>query len=91
MLIIFHLFSSSTLRFSEIHRLLEGASHKVLTDQLRDLEQDGVISRTVHAEVPPRVEYKLTRDGLALQPALLALQQWSLSRTHSIVDSYAER
>ena len=59
-----------TRRFSELQRALESVSQKVLTAQLRELERDGVVMRTVHPEVPPRVEYSLTVLGQELLPVL---------------------
>jgi DNA-binding HxlR family transcriptional regulator len=75
-LILFHLFGSGVLRFSDIQRKLLGVSHKVLAAQLRELERDGVITRTVYPEVPPRVDYALTALGAALLPSLKALDHW---------------
>jgi DNA-binding HxlR family transcriptional regulator len=63
-------------RFTELQRALEGISQKVLTSQLRDLESDGVVRRHVHAEVPPRVEYRLTDLGRELIPVLEGLHAW---------------
>ena len=63
-------------RFNELHKNLDGISQKVLTDSLRSLEQDGLITRTVYAEVPPRVEYALSDLGLSLKPILDAMQTW---------------
>ena len=63
MVIIFHLFSRSVLRFSELRRAIPRVSQKMLIQQLRELERDGVVHRTVYPEVPPRVEYRLTRLG----------------------------
>ncbi len=63
-------------RFSDLQRALEGVSQKVLTSQLRDLETDGVVHRTVYPEVPPRVEYALTDLGVALLPVLDGLHAW---------------
>ena len=63
-------------RFNELHKDLDGISQKVLTDSLRSLEQDGLITRTVYAEVPPRVEYALSDLGLSLKPILDAMQTW---------------
>ncbi len=80
-LIIFHLFTAPVLRFSQLRRAIPDASQKMLTQQLRDLEANGVITRTVYPEVPPKVEYALSEDGLALRPALVALQTWAASRT----------
>ena len=79
-LIIFHLFSAPVLRFSELRRAIPGISQKMLIQQLRDLEKDGVVNRKVYPEVPPKVEYMLTKDGLALRPALRALKSWAASR-----------
>ena len=63
-------------RFNELHRDLEGISQKVLTDSLRQLESDGIITRTVYAEVPPRVEYALSSLGESMRPILDAMQAW---------------
>src|SRR5712672_4864069 len=79
-LILFHLFSTPVLRFSELRRAVSGISQKMLIQQLRDLEKDGVVHRKVYPEVPPKVEYTLTKDGVALRPALRALKSWAASR-----------
>ena len=63
-------------RFSDLQRALEGVSQKVLTAQLRDLEADGVVHRTIHPEVPPRVDYALTALGIELLPVLDGLHAW---------------
>lgn len=63
-------------RFNELRRNLEGISQKVLTESLRSLEEDGIVSRTVYAEVPPRVEYALTELGESMRPILDAMQAW---------------
>ena len=63
-------------RFNELQKDLDGISQKVLTDSLRSLEQDGLVTRTVYAEVPPRVEYALSDLGLSLKPILDAMQTW---------------
>ena len=63
-------------RFNELQKNLDGISQKVLTDSLRALEQDGLVTRTVYAEVPPRVEYALSNLGLSLKPILDAMQTW---------------
>ena len=80
-LILFHLFGAPALRFSELRRAITGVSQKMLIQQLRDMEKDGIVERKVYPEVPPRVEYSLTKAGTALRPALKALQSWALSRT----------
>lgn len=66
-----------TMRFGELQRALEGVTPKVLTRQLRDLEADGLVTRTVHPEVPPRVEYALTKLGEGLLPILGKLHDWA--------------
>lgn len=63
-------------RFGELKKSLSGVSQKVLTAQLRDMEQSGLLTRTVYAEVPPHVEYSLTPLGRSLKPILDALQTW---------------
>ncbi len=66
-------------RFNELHKNLEGISQKVLTDSLRSMEADGLITRTVYAEVPPRVEYALSELGETLRPILDAMEAWGTS------------
>ncbi len=80
MLIIFHLFDGKTLRFSELERLIPAITQKMLIQQLRKLEADGIVLRTQYPEVPPRVEYSLTKWGQAMCPALDALLQWAARR-----------
>lgn len=63
-------------RFNELKKNLEGVSQKVLTDSLRSMEEDGIITRTVFPEVPPRVEYALSPLGESMRPILDAMQLW---------------
>lgn len=63
-------------RFNELQKSLEGISQKVLTDSLRSMEADGIISRTVYPEVPPRVEYALSELGETMRPILNAMKAW---------------
>jgi len=63
-------------RFNELKKDLEGISQKVLTDSLRSMEADGIITRTVYPEVPPRVEYALTELGKSLKPILDSMRAW---------------
>ena len=65
-------------RFHELKKSLEGISQKVLTDSLRSMEEDGIITRTVYAEVPPRVEYALSDVGESMRPILDAMKEWGL-------------
>lgn len=80
MLILFHLFSGDALRFSELERAIPTVSQKMLIQQLRQLESDGVVQRIVYPEVPPKVEYRLTPWGQDLCPALDTILTWAESR-----------
>lgn len=65
-----------TRRFSELRSSLAGISPKTLTDRLRELESSGLVERTFHQEIPPRVEYRLTPRGRTLEPVIAALAAW---------------
>lgn len=65
-------------RFNELKKDLEGISQKVLTDSLRSMEADGIITRTVYPEVPPRVEYALSDLGESMRPIMDAMEAWGL-------------
>jgi len=80
LLILFHLFGGQVLRFSDLERAIPAISQKMLAQQLRQLEADGIVVRTVHNQVPPKVEYRLTSWGQSLCPALDALLEWSEKR-----------
>ena len=80
MVIIFHLFDRSVLRFSELERAIPGVSQKMLIQQLRELERDGIVARTIYPQVPPKVEYRLTDWGRAMCPALDSLLEWAAAR-----------
>lgn len=75
-LLILHNLLQRPWRFNELRKDLEGISQKVLTDSLRSMEADGIIDRTVYAEVPPRVEYALNELGETLRPILDAMEVW---------------
>ena len=66
-----------TRRFNELRRLVPKLTQRMLTNQLRELERDGLITRKIYAQVPPKVEYSITDLGKSLEPVLLALKQWS--------------
>ena len=80
LVILFRLFGGNVRRFSDLERTIEGISQKMLTQQLRQLERDGIVRRTVYPEVPPKVEYALTDWGQALCPALDGLLKWMAKR-----------
>ncbi len=77
--ILFRLFDG-TKRFNELRRLHPNITQRMLTNQLRELERDGLVHREVYAQVPPKVEYSLTPDGRTLKPVLAALEQWGESQ-----------
>lgn len=81
--IVFQLLSG-TKRFKELHRSFRGITHRMLTLQLRELENDGVIQRTVYPEIPPKVEYSLTAFGQSLQPILLLMREWGEQYTTKV-------
>jgi DNA-binding HxlR family transcriptional regulator len=74
--ILWHLFTG-TKRFSELRRALPDCTQKMLTQQLRELERDGVVRRKVYPEVPPKVEYSLTERGMSLKPVVKAMCAWA--------------
>ncbi len=74
--ILWHLLNEGTLRFNELGRRAPSATPRMLTTQLRELEQDGLVHRQVYAQVPPKVEYSLTERGRELEPVLIALKSW---------------
>src|ERR1700676_2866946 len=80
LLILFHLFGGKMLRFSDLERAIPAISQKMLIQQLRQMENDGIVRRIVHHQVPPKVEYGLTDWGQALCPALDALLKWAALR-----------
>ena len=77
--ILFHL-AKQTRRFSELRRDIQGVSQKVLTQQLREMERDGIVHRKVYAQVPPKVEYSLTVTGRSLLPVVKVMCQWGEAR-----------
>jgi DNA-binding HxlR family transcriptional regulator len=84
----------SRLRFRDVRTTVDGISAKVLTDTLRDLERDGLVSRHVYAEVPPRVEYELTPLGQTLHAPLQALGRWAEAHIEEVLaarESYDAR
>lgn len=84
-IIVCQLFAAKApLRFSELERRVEGVNQKMLIQQLKQLEADGIVSRVLFPEVPPRVEYSLTELGQALGPAMVALIDWALLRRETL-------
>ena len=79
--IVWKLADVGTLRFSQLRDALPGITQKVLTQQLRELEADGVVFRRVYPQVPPKVEYSLTTMGKTLTPVINAMCNWGRNRT----------
>ncbi len=75
---------AGTQRFGELRKTLPGISQKVLTDNLRSMEDDGILTRTVYPEVPPRVEYSLTELGNTMRPILKAMESWGLGYQETV-------
>lgn len=73
---ILHMLSDGTMRFGDLKKNIPPVSQKMLTQQLRELESDGIVKRTIYAEVPPKVEYSLTDRGRSLKPILDDLYNW---------------
>ncbi|MBD2512449.1 helix-turn-helix domain-containing protein [Nostoc sp. ATCC 53789] len=69
-------------RFGELQRALPGVTQKMLTQQLREMEQDGIIHREVYPQIPPKVEYSLTHLGETLQPILYAMHEWAVQHSN---------
>ena len=80
LVILFHLFGGQVQRFSDLERRVTGISQKMLAQQLRQMEADGIVERTVHQQVPPKVDYRLTGWGQKLCPALDAMLKWAEQR-----------
>ena len=92
MAILFHLFGGidkkcQVMRFSELERAIPAISQKMLIQQLREFERDGIVLRTIYPQIPPRVEYQLTKVGIALRPALRALLAWAALRKEAMPPS----
>jgi DNA-binding HxlR family transcriptional regulator len=91
LVILFHLFGGNVLRFSELERAIPAISQKMLIQQLRQMEADGIVRRVVYHQVPPKVEYCLTEWGQALCPALDALLKWAAQQPGTLQRSAPSR
>ncbi|MDB5231423.1 MAG: HxlR family transcriptional regulator [Chitinophagaceae bacterium] len=76
--LVIHAISKKYNRFSLMHRVIPGISKQMLVNQLRELEADGILERIIYAEIPPRVEYKITKYGHSLMPIISVIQEWGL-------------
>ena len=91
LIILFQLFGGQVRRFSELERAMPGVSQKMLIQQLRQLEVDGVVARIVHHQVPPKVEYHLTDWGQSLCPVLDKLLLWAEAAPEEVRTQLIER
>lgn len=85
LLVILILSENKVLRFSELKKMIPDVSSRMLSSTLRTLEADGLVSRKVYPEVPPKVEYSLTETGLSLVPFIVQLTEWAQKHMKSIV------
>jgi DNA-binding HxlR family transcriptional regulator len=90
-ILLFHLITTPILRFGELRRRIPGATQRMLTLQLRELERDGCIERKVYPEVPLRVEYSVTPFGRTLEPVVKALCFWGMEHAHEVPGAVEER
>lgn len=84
-IILYHLLDN-TMRFNEIKRIMPKITTKILTNQLRELERDGLIERKIYAQVPPKVEYSITELGQTLRPLLQLLNQWGNNHISAVLE-----
>ena len=75
-IILLHLITEGTQRFSELKRLMPAITQKMLTKQLRELEDEDIINRVIYPQVPPKVEYSISEYGKSLQPVLAIMHEW---------------
>lgn len=90
-LVVYFLLLEGATRHGDLRRSLRGVSNKVLTQQLKELESDGIVLRTDHDENPPRVDYELTALGVSLAEALVPLCIWGTTNMASVARTFAER
>ena len=87
LVILFHLFGGRVLRFSDLEKAIPAITQKMLGQQLRGMEADGIVVRIAYPQVPPKVEYRLTEWGQSLCPALDAILKWADKRPRSLAVS----
>ncbi|HEY9746158.1 MAG TPA: helix-turn-helix domain-containing protein [Oculatellaceae cyanobacterium] len=88
-IVLYYLLKQPVMRFSDLRRVMPSVTHQMLAKQLRELESDGLIHRTVYPQVPPKVEYSLTEFGLTLEAVILAMKEWG--RLYSSRDDYGKK
>ncbi|QJD87091.1 winged helix-turn-helix transcriptional regulator [Cohnella herbarum] len=80
-IILLHLLNKGTTRFNELKRIVPGVTQRMLTKQLRELEDEDIIVRVVYPQVPPKVEYSISEYGKSLEPILMAMHEWGAAHT----------
>ncbi|MEK3886436.1 winged helix-turn-helix transcriptional regulator [Bacillus sp. FSL K6-3431] len=80
-IILLHLLTEGTLRFSELKRLMPDITQKMLTKQLRELEDEDIVNRVIYPQIPPKVEYSISEYGRSLQPVLDMMHKWGTAHT----------
>lgn len=89
--ILLYLLQEGTKRFSELKRSMPGITQKMLTKQLRELEEEDIIQRVVYPQVPPKVEYSITEYGRSLEPILEAMHEWGTKHTQHKMQKMNEK
>ncbi|MBB6730187.1 winged helix-turn-helix transcriptional regulator [Cohnella zeiphila] len=88
--ILYHLFSNGTMRFSELHKAIPDITKKMLTSQLRELEYHDIVHRKIYPEIPPKVEYSITEYGQRLTPLLQTMGDWGSAHERHLKELYGE-
>jgi DNA-binding HxlR family transcriptional regulator len=89
--IIINVIGTRTIRFGQLDSIIPLISRKVLTEQLKELEEDGLLERLAYKELPPRVEYKLSEKGLAFLPILENIKEWNLKYEVALISKETDR
>lgn len=89
--ILLYLMSEETMRYGELKKALVGITPKMLTNQLRELEEEGLINRKAYPVIPPKVEYSITEYGMTLKPILEAMHEWSVEHKKRKLKNTVER
>lgn len=84
--LILWLLDEKTMRFNQLYKSIDGVTQKMLSQQLRELESDGIVARKVYPVVPPKVEYSLTEYGKSVQPMLAMMHKWGYAHNSKLLD-----
>jgi DNA-binding HxlR family transcriptional regulator len=89
-IILFHLFSKGTMRFSELQKAMPDITKKMLTQQLRELEYHNIVHREIYRQIPPKVEYSITEYGQRMKTVLKEMHDWGIAHVIHLKELYAE-